>query len=151
MLLRVVYTLVTIWLSSIIGPFPRVIDLYQLQCSVPAAGTLGHIYPQTLHYAQGQRYFYQAFMQRQFHFFEHFINTLMAISVAQISVCSYLGKPNRQYMLFKTADKFCAAECHLLLFITVSIILILKSYCILLIIYTAYSVITDSHLMSIAA
>ena len=34
----------------------------------------------------------------------------LAGSVTQIAVCSYFGKPHRQYILFKTADKFSSVK-----------------------------------------
>src|SRR6266496_6507766 len=54
-------------------------------------------------------------------------------------------------MLFKTTDKFGGPQCHLFLSVTVSKIFIGKRYCIILIIYTAYPVITDGYFMSISA
>ena len=85
-----------------------------------------------------QRDFYKPLMQRQFHFFESFINALAAVPVGKVPVGSYFGKSFRQYVLFKTADKFTACKRHLFLFTIIGIIFIIKSYRIVLIIDTDY-------------
>lgn len=52
------------------------------------------------------RYLHKVFMQRQFHFFEYFINAPLPVSVSEITIGPYFGKPLRQYVLLKAADKF---------------------------------------------
>ena len=54
-----------------------------------------HINTKLFDHADLQRDFYQPFMQGQFHFFEHFIDALMAVPVCQIAVGSYFSKPFR--------------------------------------------------------
>ena len=89
-------------------------------------------------------------MQRKFHFFEYFVDALVSVSVCQVSVGSYFGKPLRQYMLLKTADKFSAAQCHLFFLIAITIIGISKAYRTIFI-NTADPVIADGYLMGIPA
>src|SRR2546428_12869317 len=124
---------------------PWIVYTYQLHCFIFAAGTLGHVYSILFHHKLLHRYFYQAFMQRQFHFFEYFIDAPVAISVTEVPIGSYFGKPSRKNMLFKTTDKFLGAKRHLLLCVMVSIIFILKCYRIIEIIYTIYSMIADGN------
>src|SRR3954452_9796360 len=116
-----------------------------------AARALVHIYTLLFPHAQLKRYFYQAFMQRQFHFLKYIINACMPPPVGQVTIGSYFGKSGGQYVLFKAAYKLCGSKCHLLLFMLISIILIIKSYGLLFIIYTADSMIAYRYFVGISA
>jgi hypothetical protein len=70
-------------LSAVITSFPWIVHLHQLQRFVFTARAFCEVYAIMFYHAQWQRYFYQSFMQRQFHFFEHFIYSLVAVSVCQ--------------------------------------------------------------------
>jgi len=80
---------------SIICLLPRIIYEYLLQGFGFATWALSKVYSILLHHTQLQWYFHQAFMQRQFHLFEHFIYSAVPVSVTQIPIGSYFGKSLR--------------------------------------------------------
>ena len=92
-------TTTAVFSSSVIGLFfynhrlGGITCFYQLQGFVFATGAL--VYINAIFFCQVPLpwYFNQSFVQRQLHFLQHLIDTLLSVSIGQVAVGSYFGEP----------------------------------------------------------